>query len=117
LRPHYWKGKRLLSSISTHNKGTITVVTPPPFRSLNLPRPFPPTCRKTHIADGDLQGIIAPVYRGFHLHWLGGEIERLKRAVDAHWSERYLAAGSLAEREAVLMAERGMRFEPKDWIE
>ena len=48
---------------------------------------------------------------------VGGEIERLKRAVDAHWSEHYLAAGSLAEREAVLMAERGMRFEPKDWIE
>jgi hypothetical protein len=69
----------------------------------------------THVADGDLRGIIAPSYRGFRLTCLAGEIEAVKRRVDAYWADRYQAADTPAERVAVLMEERASRFQPKDW--
>ena len=67
-----------------------------------------------HVAERDL-GFIAPGYRGWKLSCTGSEIERLKREIDDHWLNRYLAAETPA-RVAVLMAERQMRNAPEDWV-
>ena len=67
-----------------------------------------------HVAERD-RGFIAPVYRGWKLSCTGAEIERLKREIDDYWITRYQTADTPAARVAVLMEERGMRFEPKDW--
>jgi hypothetical protein len=70
---------------------------------------------KTHVSDGDLRGIITPTYRGWKLACLAGEIEAVKRRIDACWADRYLAADTPAGRVSVLMEERAMRYEPKEW--
>jgi hypothetical protein len=67
-----------------------------------------------HVAEHDL-GICSPLYRGFRLTCTGAEIERLKRAIDDHWSALYLAANDPAERVRVPMREREMRDAPRDW--
>jgi len=68
-----------------------------------------------HVASHDLQGIIAPHYRGFKLACLASEVEAAKRKVDTYWDARYQAEATPAGRVAVLMEVRAMRSEPKNW--
>jgi hypothetical protein len=71
---------------------------------------------RTHRADAsDPPGTVQPVYRGFRLACLAAQIPALQRAIDEHWSRRYSAEETPAGRVQVLMEERVMWNEPKDW--
>ena len=45
------------------------------------------------------------------------EIPALQRNIDAHWYARHAAAVTPAEREALNMEERAMRFQPREWTQ
>jgi len=62
-------------------------------------------------------GIVSPAYRGFKITCAAREIPALQRNIDAHWYARHAAAVTPAEREALNMEERAMRFQPREWTQ
>ena len=67
-----------------------------------------------HTTERDV-GLCCPTYRGYRIACVGDEIPALQGAIDDHWNRRYLAAETPAAKVAVLVEERVMRHEPKDW--
>jgi hypothetical protein len=105
IRPNLAAPKTILLSeviMSKHPTGTAS-----------LYRVRQTTGNRADSTDSKMQ--CSPTYRGFAISCLGGEIETIKRAIDAHWSEAYAAADSPAARVCVLMDERQQRDAPREW--
>lgn len=74
-----------------------------------------PCSIQKHFTDREPPGLLTPVFRGFRLACVAGEIEKLKRDIDDYWAARYLAEGTPAGRVGVLMEERNLRHNPREW--
>jgi hypothetical protein len=73
-----------------------------------------PVGRVNHTTERDIR-LCSPTYRGWRIVCIGDEIPALQRAIDDYWNKLYAEADGPAAKVAVLMQERALRAEPKEW--